>query len=276
MKAYLLVFLLVISASPAWAQEAFAGKGPAPLRVNSFLVEEAFTQEAGVVEHIGAFRFSRQSGTWEYSLTQEWPLFNAKHQLSFTLPFEWEPVATEGATGMGDAEVSYGYQLMADDRSGIFVSPRLGLVLPTGDVERGRGAGAPGVEASLPVSISVSRDVVANWNLGASYTPSARNPQGDEADMVRYELGGSLIWMARPLLGLITGAVWESGDEVDGRGETSRSNRLLVAPGIRGTVNLGRGLQLVPGIMVPIGLGPSDGERAIYLFLSLEHPFQRQ
>lgn len=267
--------LLLISVLTAWTQEPPTRQGPVSLRVNSFLVEEAFTQEAGVVEHIAAFQFSRRGGSGEYSFTQEWPLFSARHQLSFTLPFQWEPTAFQGATGMGDAEVGYGYQWIADDRSGIFVSPRLGLTLPTGDAARGHGAGAPGVEASLPVSVSVSQNVVASGSLGVSYTPSARNPQGDEADVAGYELGGSLIWMAHPRFGLIAGAVWESGQEVDGAGETSRSNHLLVAPGLRATVDLVPGLQLVPGILVPIGLGPSGGARSISLFLSVEHPFRR-
>lgn len=267
--------LLLISALPAWTQEPPAMQQPLSLRVNSFLVEEAFTQEVGVVEHIAAFHLSARSGSGEYSFTQEWPLFSARHQLSFVLPFQWEPTARQGATGMGDVEVGYGYQWIADDRSAIFVSPRLGLTLPTGDAERGRGAGAPGVEASLPVSIRVLQNVVASGSLGASYTPSARNPQGDEADVVGYELGGSLIWMAHPRFGLIAGAVWESGQEVDGPGETSRSNDLLVAPGIRATVDLVPGMQLVPGILVPIGLGSRDGVRSVSLFLSVEHPFRR-
>lgn len=276
MMARLLFFLLLIGTSPAWAQEAFTGKRPISLRVNSFLIEEAFTQEAGVVEHIAAFHYSPRSGTSGYSFTQEWPLFGDRHQLSFTLPFQRETIAPGGAMGLGDAEVGYGYQWMGGDGSRVFASPRLSLVLPTGDARRGRGDGAPGVEASLPMSVGVSPSVVANWNLGASYTPSARNSHGDAADVVGYEAGTSVIWMAHPLLGLIAGAVWESGEEVDGRGETSRSNSLLVAPGIRGTIDLPRGLQLVPGIMVPIGLGPSGGERAIHLFLSLEHSFRHR
>mgnify|MGYP003416988619 CR=1 FL=1 len=33
-------------------------------------------------------------------------------------------------------------------------------------------------------------------------------------------------------------------------------------------------LQIVPGISVPIGIGPSRGETAIFFYLSLEHPFR--
>jgi hypothetical protein len=34
-------------------------------------------------------------------------------------------------------------------------------------------------------------------------------------------------------------------------------------------------MQIVPGIAVPLGIGPSDGERSIFLYLSIEHPFRR-
>lgn len=273
----LLALVLSLCAAPVWAQEASPGTKPVSIRVNSFLVEEAFTQEEGVVEHISSFRFSPQSRDWEYSFTQEWPLFSARHQLSFTLPLQSAALATsDGVAGFGDVEVSYGYQLMGDDHSPVFLSPRLNLMLPTGDAGQGHGTGAPGVEASLPMSVAASRTLVANWNLGASYTPSARNRWGEAADVVGYEAGTSVIWMAHPLLGLIAGAVWESEQEVDGRNRTSRNNSFFLAPGIRGTVNLTRGLQLVPGVVVPIGVGPSGGERAVHLFLSVEHPFQRR
>jgi hypothetical protein len=33
------------------------------------------------------------------------------------------------------------------------------------------------------------------------------------------------------------------------------------------------GLQIVPGAAYTIGLGPSDGARALFLYLSFEHPF---
>jgi hypothetical protein len=43
---------------------------------------------------------------------------------------------------------------------------------------------------------------------------------------------------------------------------------------VRAAVNLAGGLQVVPGVSVPIGLGPSRGERAVFFYLSLEHPFR--
>jgi hypothetical protein len=32
-------------------------------------------------------------------------------------------------------------------------------------------------------------------------------------------------------------------------------------------------LQIVPGLALPIGLGPIAGERGVFAYLSFEHPF---
>jgi hypothetical protein len=43
---------------------------------------------------------------------------------------------------------------------------------------------------------------------------------------------------------------------------------------VRLAVNRPGGLQIVPGIAVPIGVGPSRGDVAVILYLSFEHPFR--
>jgi hypothetical protein len=48
---------------------------------NSFLVEEAFNQEAGVFQNIFTWVLSRH-GAWAGNFTQEWPLPNTRHQFS--------------------------------------------------------------------------------------------------------------------------------------------------------------------------------------------------
>jgi hypothetical protein len=76
------VFLTGMAASLALpAQEAAK-----PIQDNSFLVEEAYNQEAGVVQHISAFTRYRESKDWLYTFTQEWPVPGITHQLSYTLP----------------------------------------------------------------------------------------------------------------------------------------------------------------------------------------------
>jgi len=58
--------------------------------------------------------------------------------------------------------------------------------------------------------------------------------------------------------------------------QTQRSKSLLISPGVRWAYNFKSGLQIVPGVAVPLGVGPSSGERGLILYLSFEHPIRRQ
>lgn len=56
-----------------------AQQSPAPavepgIQDNSFLVEEAYNQNFGVVQHISSFTRFWNSKDWNYSFTQEWPV----------------------------------------------------------------------------------------------------------------------------------------------------------------------------------------------------------
>src|SRR5215475_14453949 len=56
---------------------------------NSFLIEEAYNQEFGVVQHISSFTRFWDSKDWVYTFTQEWPVpGDPRHQFSYTLPFQ--------------------------------------------------------------------------------------------------------------------------------------------------------------------------------------------
>ncbi len=46
-------------------------KKETPIQDNSFLVEEAYNQEAGVVQHISTFTRYQESKDWIYTFTQE-------------------------------------------------------------------------------------------------------------------------------------------------------------------------------------------------------------
>ncbi|MGE5790801.1 MAG: hypothetical protein ACM33C_08005 [Syntrophaceae bacterium] len=51
-----------------------------------------------------------------------------------------------------------------------------------------------------------------------------------------------------------------------------REEAFFINPGLRFAINFQSGLQVVPGISMPIGVGPSEGERGVFVYLSLEHP----
>jgi hypothetical protein len=240
---------------------------------NSFLLEEAYNQEAGVVQHISAFQRSLTVETWSYTFVQEWPLFGQTSQLSFTVPLQRVTNDGSSAAGLGDLAVNYRYQL-AGVEGRASAAPRLSVLLPTGNERKGLGSGAPGVQLNLPVSVTLGPRFVSHWNAGVTATPAAKNGAGAEAATMAYNLGGSLIWLARPTFNVVVEVVWTRGEQVTGPDQTAASEEVVVNPGVRWAHNFASGLQIVPGIAFPFGLGPTAGEERVFLYLSFEHPFR--
>ena len=262
--------LLFVAGSLSAQQPNEPAPDPTPIQDNSFLIEEAYNQPAGVVQHINTFSLDRRGKTWGYTFTQEWPLFTQRHQVSFTVPVQRNnPIS---GTGIGDVALNYRLQLPVQNAN-LAVAPRVSLLLPTGAASKSRGAGGPGFQTNLPVSLGLSRSFVTHFNAGTTYTPSAKNAGGDEAATTSFNIGQSLIWLVRPTLNFMVELAWDSTEEILNGGQRNRAEGLTLAPGIRGAINFASGLQVVPGIAVPIGLGPSSGERSVFFYLSLEHPF---
>ena len=263
----------LLCTAPLTAQQPAPEDAPAPIQDNSFLIEEAYNQPAGIVQHIGTFSRDRSGKTWGSSFTQEWPLFSQRHQVSYTVPVQRNE--SPPGTGVGDIALNYRYQLPTGRDDILAIAPRLSVLLPTGDVDKGRGAGGTGLQANLPVSAMLSRSVVTHFNAGATYTPSAENSAGDRDATTSFNAGQSLIWLFRPALNFMLELAWNRNEVLIDDGNTSRSNALLLAPGIRGALNFDSGLQIVPGIAVPIGIGSSKGERSLFFYVSFEHAFMK-
>lgn len=211
------------------AQEAVA-----PIQDNSFLMEEAYNQEPGVVQHISTLLRPRGGGTWSYSFTQEWPALGQRHQLSYTVPIEH---------GVGDVAVNYRHQLIGIGGAGrVALAPRVSALVPT---QSGRSTA---LQMNVPLSLELTRHAVTHWNGGATLMRS---------DGPVYNAGASAIWLVRPLVNLMLEVTWTG---------TAGSGETIVSPGVRWAHNLGR-LQIVPGIAFPIDHGT-------FFYLSFEHPFK--
>ena len=156
MRKTVAVILLFHVATAAWAQEANPVRpsdGPyyhdwktelyeSGIQDNSFLIEESYNQDYGVVQHINNFQRLWQSKTWVYSFTQEWPVDPApKNQLSYTLVAAHSGDFPASGTGAGDIALNYRYQLAGNGDTRIAVAPRVSVLLPSGDSKFGRGAG---------------------------------------------------------------------------------------------------------------------------------------
>jgi hypothetical protein len=221
---------------------------------NSFLIEEAYNQEPGVVQHISTFTLAETDGSWEYGFTQEWPLGSMRHQLSYTVPL----VNPEGfGTGFGDVLLNYRYQALGDGQTSLHVAPRLSVVLPTGSEEDGRGSGSVGLEGNLPVSYVVGDALALHSNTGLILR--------GEAGAVDARLGASGVLRVRRWVNLMLETVWRSDVE----------DVLLLNPGVRWAIDLAGDLQIVPGLAYTIAVGPGVSD-ALFVYLSVEHPFSRQ
>ncbi|WLT30527.1 transporter [Geothrix sp. PMB-07] len=263
-------FLLAMTLA---AQEKTAEKKEGPIQDNSFLVEEAYNQEAGVVQHISTFTRYQETKDWLYTFTQEWPIGGITHQLSYTLPWQRLGASLDGKQAFGDVALNYRYQLLGDGDAKVAVAPRLSVLLPTGDEKKGYGRGATGVQVMLPVSWVLTDSLVSHWNIGATRTPNAKNTDGEKATTQDLAFGQSFIWLANPRFNVMLEYVHTRNQAVVGPGRTELQTATYLSPGIRWAYNFPSGLQIVPGIAVPIGVGASRGEKAIFLYLSFEHPF---
>lgn len=258
------VALLLAAALPAAMQAAQApGR---PIQDNSFLLEEAYNQETRVVQHISVFQRG-EGGAWEYAFTQEWPLMGQRHQFGYTLLVQ--RAGRQAPTGLSDIALNYRYQLVGSGERAVAFAPRASLVLLTGTAGEELGAGHWGVQANLPLSWQPSRRVVTHWNAGLTMTPHAHDPR---ATVTGVNLGLGTIWLATPALNFMLESAWTREETVSGPGATATAEAFVVSPGARLAINRGS-LQIVPGVAVPIGLGPSRGFTSVVFYLSLEHPY---
>lgn len=205
MKRYLFILLAAALALPAFAAD------DAPIQDNSFLVEEAYNQEPGVVQHI--FTFSRtHAGTWAGTFTEEWPLGSLRHQFSYTPIF----VRADGVRS-NDFAVNYRLQLVGTGETRVAIAPRVTVL---------RDA----VQVMLPASIVLTPQFVTHWNAGATTHPRTLNA------------GQSVVWLASHRVNFLVETVWT---------HTDHATDVVVSPGVRWSYNLPHGLQIVPGVALP-------------------------
>lgn len=261
-------FVAVLPCAHAQGAAPSGVKTPPPIADNSFLVEEAYNQEYGVVQHINTFQRAR-NGSWAYSFTQEWPAPSQRHQLSYTVPvlhFDGE------GTGLGDLAINYRLQALGKDDEPLWFSPRVSVYLPTGDVKDGHGMGGAGVELMLPMSYKLSDALVTHWDAGVLFS-KAESFSGAKGNATNARLAASAIWLVAPTFNLMLESTYGRFESKFGS-LSAKSNSFVISPGMRGALNFASGLQIVPGIAFPIGFGPSDGQRDVFFYVSFEHPFR--
>jgi DtxR family Mn-dependent transcriptional regulator len=240
---------------------------PFQITDNSFIVEEAFNQEAGVVQNI--FQTVRIGGHWPSTITQEWPAPSVTHQLSYTI------IGGDGGSGfgLGDTLLNYRYQALTEGPGRPAFAPRASLVLPTGSVDRNRGNGSYGLQVNLPFS-KQHRDLYWHWNAGFTWLPEAKAAgTGDaHANLMSPFLAGSTIYRLRPMINLMLEHLVIFNQSFDGV-ETSRATLYTLSPGVRGGWNVGEG-QIILGLAAPTTWGGGETDTGLFLYFSYELPFK--
>lgn len=122
----------------------------------------------------------------------------------------------------------------------------------------------------------LSERFVSHTSVGTRFTRAAKNREGERANLVDLEAGQGLVWLAHPKFNVLMDVIWAREEAVAGKSLRKREYEFTVSPGIRWGHVFKNGLAIIPGIGVPIGFGPSRGNRGIFLSLAVEHLFRRQ
>jgi hypothetical protein len=268
------IAMLILAAGSLGAQSTAAPPAADSFEIsdNSFLVEEAFNQEAGIFQNI--FGLVRLRGTAVASFTQEWPVLSQAHQFSYTVSLS----DVREKTGVGDTLLNYRYQALTEGSGRPAFSPRVSLVLPSGSAKDALGNGSLGLQVNLPFSKQTG-DWYWHWNAGLTWLPGADAAfrQGDLA-IVRHDgltspfLAGSGIYRLRPMLHLMLESVLSFDQSIEPIG-TARETTFTLSPGFRGGWNIGD-KQLIVGLALPTSWNAGASTGALVYF-SYELPFRK-
>ena len=234
---------------------------------NSFLIQEAYTQDAGTVQSYSTAELDGGGGdrSLELALNPDWPLFSSDHQLTVTLPIEVVS-GDDDAAGLGDVSLHYVYQLVHESERAPAVAPSFGLAFPTGRESDGFGDGNIGYAFELPVSKVLTDRLQMNLNVGASFVPHTQGAFLDD-----YSGGASAVFAVTPDLDLLLEWTAASEQQVDHH-RSDRDFVSQISPGVRHAFDVAGG-QLVLGLAAPTGLTSESPDWGVLFYFSFERRF---
>ena len=269
-----LVILFVGTSTQAAEQRPIDG-----IEDNSFLVEEAYNQDPGVVQHIfnAVYTNDFHRHGWSFTFTQEWPLYGLEHQISYSIPSFHLRDGGDKVSGVGDVLINYRYQALEEGDTVPAFAPRFSLILPTGNRDKETGNGVVGYQWSLPFSKKVASRLALHANLGLTYLPKVRVPLDDghspKRSLVSPNLGASAIFALTSRIHLMLEWVGTFEQSLNDEGKRERDFKATISPGIRAAVINTENLQTVLGVGIPIGLTRPADNYGIFLYFSVEHKF---
>lgn len=271
-KIFIVLFIISINIQ---GQEEKKQRFTEAIEDNSFLIEEAYNQEPRVVQHISNGQYFPNTHRFLYTFTQEWPLIKYKHQISYTIPYSF--INSNQYNGIGDIMINYRYQLFYEN-DWACVSPRLSLILPTGNKKKGLGSGVWGIQISLPVSKRISDYFAVHFNLGATClfkveSLNERTNNSIKKDITNFYTGMSIIWLTTKNVNFMLESLSYFNGNIEQSGKIKYVNQTIINPGIRYAININK-LQIVPGISIPFIFQKSNKpQTSLFLYLSFEHPY---
>ena len=277
-RVFLVILFLLGIKSKATAQEGILD--------NSFLIEEAYNQESGVVQHIFnlVFGWDKVSGNrfseTKIGFTQEWPLFSQRHQLSYTIPILFMGGGGVSIDGISDIALHYRYQALSESDKLPAFAPRFSVIMPTGDKNKGLGSGVVGYQINLPASKKFLKLWHAHFNMGATLLPGVEqnliSGGNIREDLISFNLGFSAIYLLKNNFNFMLEFLTESEQELNVSGTKDRFTSVVLSSGLRYAINTLNGAQWVLGAAAPISLTDNGNDYGIFFYFSFEHSFVGQ
>ena len=236
-----------------------------PIRDNSFLVEEAFNQEAGVVQHIFLLRLDDEFRPDLFLFTQEWPLFSDRHQFSYSLPLRGLS-SRSGAAYLENLILNYRFQLLNDEK--IFFAPRLTAILPVHN--KVISSSSSGIEINLPFSIPLNKFWIMHVNAGGNYLMKKMKGADYEAHTNTSFSGLSFIYQPSNTFNVMNEFLY-TVESTSYANAASSAAVFAWNPGFRAAINFKSGLQIVPGFSVPFQFYNHMTNAGFLFYLSFEH-----
>lgn len=244
---------------------------------NSFLIEEAYNQESGVVQHIATLKNERETvrgnrtSNTAFSFSQEWPIFGQRWQFAygvklFNVDFEdRDSTASFVATlGVQQLDLSLRYQAISGDDSPIAVAPELGFTKRN----EHKGRKDSGVGFTIPASARLSKRLAAHANLSLASFPFSDRPQSV------FLIGGSGIFAAHRRVHLLFEALAESERTKLGNGSFTETVTIL-SPGLRMELSSTSRGQWIAGFALPTTYREDENNAGFFLYFSFEHFYRK-
>ena len=252
---------------------------------NSFLLDEAFTQEKGVMQYISNIYWSNLAhDQFMHSFTHEIPLGHNRHQLSYSLSNGIQKGNDHNVNqrGLGDTNIMYSYMVW-NDQDWIMVAPELNIILPTGDPVKGLGNGGLGCRLNIPMTKRFSRKLVTHYNFAYTFVHNAdryvtgllgENIKAFERDLYYKDFAASVIWYPIPKFNTMFECISKIITTISPEGAVIKSSQLVFSPGFRFAFDINN-IQVVPGISTPVIVEKGAKHvTGLFIYLSFEPDYR--